>query len=67
MDIQYIINLDLGTHAERGVGAQGAVGEASGVVVVYHATIVAIGHGLLEEISPLVIGCVLRTVGISII
>ena len=44
MDIQYIINLDLGTHAERGVGAQGAVGEASGVVVVHHDTIVAIGQ-----------------------
>ena len=31
------------------------------VVVVYHVTIVAIGHGLLKKFWPLVIGCVLRT------
>ena len=33
------------------------------VVVVYHVTIVAIGHGLLKNFWPLVIGCVLRTAG----
>jgi len=37
------------------------------IVVVYHATIVAIGHGLLKKVWPLVIGCVLRTAGSSII
>ena len=35
------------------------------VVVVYHVTIVAIGHGLLEKFWPLVLGCVLRTAGSS--
>ena len=29
------------------------------VVVVYHVTIVAIGHGLLKKFWPLVLGCVL--------
>ena len=33
------------------------------VVVVYHLTVVAIGHGLLKKLWPLVLGCVLRTVG----
>ena len=33
------------------------------VVVVYHVTIVAIGHGLLKKFWPLVLGCVLRTAG----
>ena len=37
------------------------------VVVVYHEIIVAIGHGLLNKFWPLVIGCVLRTAGSSII
>ena len=37
------------------------------VVVVYNVTIVAIGHGVVEEFWPLVIGCVLRTTGSSII
>ena len=37
------------------------------VVVVYHVTIVAVGHGLLKKFWPLVIGCVLRTAGSSII
>ena len=37
------------------------------VVVVYHVTIVAIGHRLLKKFWPLVIGCVLRTTGSSII
>ena len=37
------------------------------VVAVYHVTIVAIGHGLLKKFWPLVIGCVLRTAGTSII
>ena len=37
------------------------------VVVVYHVTIVAIGHGSLKKFWPLVIGCVLRTAGSSII
>ena len=37
------------------------------VIVVYHVTIVAIGHGLLKKFWPLVIGCVLRTAGSSII
>ena len=36
-------------------------------VVVYHVTIVAIGHGLLKKFWHLVIGCVLRTAGSSII
>ena len=36
------------------------------VVVVYHVTIVAIGHGLLMKFWPfMVIGCVLRTAGSS--
>ena len=38
-----------------------------GVVVVYNVTIVAIGHGLLKKFWPLVVGCVLRTAGSSII
>ena len=37
------------------------------VVVVYHVTTVAIGHGLLKKFWPLVLGCVLRTAGSSII
>ena len=37
------------------------------VVVVYHVTIVAIGHGLLTKFWPLVLGCVPRTAGSSII
>ena len=41
--------------------------EVRGVVVVYHVTIEAIGHGLLKKFWPLVIGCVLRTAGSSII
>ena len=36
------------------------------VVVVYHVLIVAIGHGLFKKIWPLVLGCVLRTAGNSI-
>ena len=36
-------------------------------VVVYHVTIVAIGHGLLKKFLSMVIGCVLRTAGSSII
>ena len=39
----------------------------SHVVVVYHVTIVAIGHGLLKKFWPLVLGCVLRTAVSSII
>ena len=35
-------------------------------VVVYHVTIVAIGHGFLKKFWPMVIGCVLRTAGSSI-
>ena len=35
------------------------------VVVVYHVTIVALGHGVLKR--AVVIGCVLRAVGSSII
>ena len=41
--------------------------EVSFVVVVYHVTIVAIGHGLLKKFWPMVIGCVLRTAKSSII
>ena len=37
------------------------------VVVVYQVTIVAIEHGLLKKFWPLVLGCVLRTAGSSII
>ena len=37
------------------------------VVVVYHETIVAIGHGLLNKWWPKVIGCDLRTGGSSLI
>ena len=37
------------------------------VVVVYHVTIVAIGHRLLKIFWSMVIGCVLRTAGSSII
>ena len=36
-------------------------------VVVCHVTIVSIGHGLLKKFWLLVIGCVLRTAGSSII
>ena len=31
------------------------------VVVVYHVTIVAIGHGLLKKFWPMVLGCVQDT------
>ena len=42
--------------------------QVSGVVVVYHVTIVAFGHGLLKKFwSFLVIGCVLCTAGSSFI
>ena len=38
------------------------------VVVVYHVTIVAIGHGMLKKFwAFLVIGCILRTAGCSFI
>ena len=37
------------------------------VVVVFHKTISEIGYGLLKKFWPLVIGCVLRTAGSSII
>ena len=37
------------------------------VVVVYHVTIVAIGHGLLKKLWSVVKGCVLRTAGSFII
>ena len=37
------------------------------VDVVYYVTIVAIGHRLLKKFWPMVIGCVLRTAGSSII
>ena len=37
------------------------------VVVVYHITIVAIGHRMLKKFLPMVIGCVLRTARSSII
>ena len=37
------------------------------VVVVYHVPIVTIGHGLLKKFWPLILGCVLRTAGSSII
>ena len=37
------------------------------VVVVYHVTIVLIGHGLLKKFWPLVLGCVLCTAGSSMI
>ena len=33
------------------------------VVVVYHVTIVATGHGFLKKFWPLALGCVLRTAG----
>ena len=36
------------------------------VVAVYHVTVVAIGHGLMKKFWPIVIGCVLRTAGISL-
>ena len=42
-------------------------GRFSVVFVVCHVTIVAIGQGLLKKFWPLVIGCVLRTIGSSII
>ena len=37
------------------------------VVVVYYVTIVAIENELLKKFWPLVLGCVLRTAGSSII
>ena len=37
------------------------------VVVVYHVTIVAVGHVLLKKFWPMGIGCVLRNAGSSII
>ena len=49
---------------ERDAAARGKV---SVVVVGYHVTIVAIGHGLLKKFWPMVIGCVQRTAGSSII
>ena len=36
------------------------------VVVVYHVTIVAIGHGLLKKFWPLVLGCVLALQGVQL-
>ena len=36
-------------------------------VVVYHVTIVAIGHGLLKKFRLIEMGCVLRTAGSSTI
>ena len=33
----------------------------TGDVVVYHASIVTGGHGLLKKFGPMVIGCVLRS------
>ena len=42
-----------------------SIREGDGVVDVHRVTIVAIGHGLLKKIWPLVIGCVLRTAGSS--
>ena len=41
--------------------------EPTYVVVIYYVTIAAIGHGLLKKFWPLVLGCVLRTAGSSII
>ena len=49
------------------IGDQSCENTVPDVVVVYHVTIVAIGHGLLKEFWPLVLGCVLRTAGNSII
>ena len=37
------------------------------VAVVYHVTIVAIGHRMFKEIWPISIGCVLCTAGSSLI
>ena len=37
----------------------------SRITVVYHVTLIAIGHGLLKKFWPLVLGCVLRTAGSS--
>ena len=37
------------------------------VVVVNHVTTVAIGHRVLKKFWPMVLGCVLRTAGSSII
>ena len=52
-----------------GIPEIGAYMKSVVVVVVYHVTIVAIGHGLLKKFWPcfLVLGCVLRTAGNSII
>ena len=46
---------------------QGMLAQVSVVIVVYHVTILAIGHGLLKKFWLLVLGCVLRTAGSSII
>ena len=37
------------------------------VVAVHHLTIAAIGHGLLNTFWPMLIGCVFRTAGSSVI
>ena len=51
-----------------GICADGYILFSVIVVVVYHVTIVAIGHGLLKKFWPfLVLGCVLRTAGSSFI
>ena len=46
---------------------RGTLRNGPGVVVVYHVTVVTIRDGLLKKFWPLVIGCVLRTAGSSII
>ena len=37
------------------------------VVVVYHVLIVPMGHKLLKKLWPMVIGCILRTAGSSLV
>ena len=51
---------NLTTHQNQGRILFGLVQTLGIVVVVYHVTIVAIGHWLLKKFWPLVLGCVLR-------
>ena len=64
---EIVARIESGTEWRRGRHSSRRACKQENVVVVYHVTIVAIGHGLLKDIWPLLIGCVLRTAGSSII
>ena len=53
-------------HHPTSPGLAQEISDREHVVVVYHVSIVAIGHGLFKKFWPLVIGCVLRTAGVPL-